>query len=181
MVETSERRMVSGDLELTSPWFSNEWWLVQHGEDLAQIRRHGRLYVSDIRLADGTEWLLEPFGAGIVRAVERDGSEFARVVRRSWTGRRWDLTSQQFGYELVSDPRPRRWYISIGGAPAAEISGSLVSYNAVDVTASIGVPLVAVLLAWHVIARPWEAAAEPRGLVPSRTPRDQRLQGGFPS
>ena len=171
--------MVTGDLELTSPWFSNEWWLVQQGEDLAQIRRHGRLYVSDIHLADGTEWLLEPFGPGIVRAVERDGSEFARVVRRSWMGRRWDLTSKQFGYELVSDPRPRRWFISLGGAPAAEISGSLISYNAVDVTASIGVPLVAVLLAWHVIARPWEAAAEPRGLVPSRTPRDPNLEGGL--
>jgi hypothetical protein len=29
------------------------------------------------------------------------------------------------------------------------------------------VPVPAVLLAWHVIARPWEAANEPRHLVPA--------------
>jgi len=167
--------MVTGEVQLRSLWLSNQWRVIQNGVELATIRRHGRLYVSDVRLADGTQWLLEPHGAGIVRALETPGTEFARVVRRSWIGRRWDLVSQQFAYELISDPRPRRWHISVGGAAAAEISGSLVSYNAVTVTASIGVPLVGVLLAWHVIARPWEAAAEPRGLVPSRTPRSPRL------
>jgi len=29
--------------------------------------------------------------------------------------------------------------------------------------------VVAVVLAWHVIARPWEAAAAPRTLVPAGT------------
>lgn len=170
--------MVTGEVMLTSPWLSNEWRLLQSDVELARIRRHGRLYVSDVELADGTGWLLEPSGPGIVRAVEDPGVEVARVVRRSWIGRRWDLTSRQFAYELISDPRPRRWYISIGGAPAAEISGSLVSYNRVRVMTSIGIPLVGVLLAWHVIARPWEAAAEPRGLVPSRTPRPPDLAPG---
>jgi hypothetical protein len=178
MAETAARRMVTGEVMLTSPWLSSEWRLSQDGAEIARVRRHGRLYVSDVALTDGTKWLIEPSGPGIVCAVEDPGAEIARVVRRSWIGRRWDLTSQQFAYELISDPRPRRWYVSIGGAPAAEISGSLVSYNKVRVMASIGVPLVAVLLAWHVIARPWEAAAEPRGLVPSRTPRPPDLAFG---
>jgi hypothetical protein len=73
----------------------------------------------------------------------------------------------------VSDPRPRRWSIQVGGSKTADIKGSLVSYNRVDVRASIGLPLSALLLAWHVIARPWEAAAEPRGLVPVRVTRAQ--------
>ena len=172
--------MVSGDIELESPWLSSEWRMVQREQELAWIRRHGRLYVSDVQLADGTRWLLEPAGSGVVRAVESPGTEIARVERRSWIGRRWDLASQLFAYELISDPRPRRWFISVGGAPVAQISGSLVSYNTVAVTTSIGIPLVAVLLAWHVIARPWEAAAEPRGLVPSRTPRPQQRPHGGP-
>ena len=167
--------MLTGEVQLRSPWLSNEWTLSQHGNVLAKIRRHGRLYVSDVQLADGTRWLIEPAGPGIVRAVEPPGVEFARIERRSWIGRRWDLSSQQFAYELISDPRPRRWFVSVGGAPAAEIRGSLVSYNAVTVETSIGIPVVGILLAWHVIARPWEAAAEPRGLVPSRTQRPTGL------
>lgn len=110
--------------------------------------------------------MLDPHGTGVVRALDDDGNEFARVVRRSWFGRRWDLVSQHWNFELASHPRPRAWAIEIGGAPAAEIRGSLVSYNAVDVNAMIGVPLAAVLLSWHVIARPWEAVAEPSGLRP---------------
>jgi hypothetical protein len=172
--------MVTGEIHLRSPWLSSEWHLIQAGNELARIRRHGRLYVSDVLLPDGTKWLLEPGGPGVVRAVESPGVEFARVERRSWIGRRWDLTSQQFAYELISDRRPRRWYVSVGGAAAAEINGSLLSYNTVTVNTSIGIPVVAILLAWHVIARPWEAAAEPRGLVPTRRPRAADLAPGEP-
>ena len=172
--------MVTGEITLESPWFSSQWRMAQGDRELARIRRLGRLYVSDVQLADGSEWLIEPAGPGIVRAVESPGVEIGRVERRSWIGRRWDLSSQQFAYELISDPTPRRWFISIGGAPVAQIRGSLVSYNTVTVSTSIGVPLVAVLLTWHVIARPWEAAAEPRGLVPSRTPRPENLAPGGP-
>ena len=32
----------------------------------------------------------------------------------------------------------------------------------------VAVPLSALLLSWHVVARPWEAAAEPRVFVPAR-------------
>ncbi len=56
---------------------------------------------------------------------------------------------------------------TVGGSSVAELSGSFVSYNRVRVESNIGVPLIAVLLGWHVIARPWEAAAEPGGLVPA--------------
>lgn len=173
MVETSARRMVTGQVHLRSPWFSNEWRVLQHDRELARVHRHGRLYVSDVELADGTTWLLEPTGAGIVSAIEDPGVEFARIERRSWLGRRWELVSQQFAYELISDPRPRRWHVTVGSAPVADICGSLVSYNTVTVDAAVGIPLAAVLLGWHVIARPWEAAAEPRGLVPSPMPDQQ--------
>ena len=166
----SARRMITGTLQLESPWFSNRWLVIQGDRELARVQRHGRLYVSDVMLADGTSWLIEPTGSGVVSAIEESGKEFARIERRSWLGRRWDVTSQQFAYELVSDPRPRQWHFTVGGATAADLSGSLVSYNTVTVDAAIGMPLVAVLLGWHVIARPWEAAAEPRGLVPSAAP-----------
>ena len=167
--------MVYGLHELRSLWFSNRWHLLQNDEELATIRRFGRIYVSAVTLDDGTRWLIEPCGQGVVRALDEDGNEIARVIRRSWLGRRWDIVSIQFAYELISDPRPRRWAIAVGGAPAAQITGSLISYNKVAVEAAIGVPMAAVLLAWHVIARPWEAAAEPRGLVPSREPRPQSI------
>ena len=75
--------MVTGEVQLRSPWMSNEWRLTQSEVELARIRRHGRLYVSDVLLPDGTKWLLEPAGPGVVRAVEPPGVEFARVVRRS--------------------------------------------------------------------------------------------------
>jgi hypothetical protein len=164
------RQMVYGELQLRSPWFSNQWRLLQHGEELARVTRLGRIYTSVVTVADGTRWVQQPAGTGVVQAVDELTNEFARVTRRSWIGRRWDLTSPHFGYELVSDPRPRRWRIEVGGAAAATITGSLVSYNRVDVNAAIGVPLAAVLLGWHVIARPWEAVAEPRGLIPVSQP-----------
>ena len=175
MAGANPRLMVYGDIQLRSPWFSSEWTVAQDFQPLASIHRFGRIYVSSVRLPSGEEWLVEPHGPGVVRAVNDSGGEIARVIRRSWLGRRWDLVSQQFAYELISNPRPRRWSIAVGGAPAAIIEGSLFSYNQVDVQALIGVPLVGVILAWHVIARPWEAASEPRGLVPSSLPRPQTI------
>ena len=107
-------------------------------------------------------------GQSTVSAVDEGQTEVARITRTSWWGRRWEISAQQFSYELISHPRPRRWAFAVGGAPVAELSGSLLSYNRVTVESNIGVPLIAVLLGWHVIARPWEAAAEPRGLVPAQ-------------
>jgi hypothetical protein len=175
MALAPNRQMVYGELQLRSPWFSNRWRLVQADKELARITRLGRIYVSTVEMPDGTRWLQQPCGTGVVQAVDEAGNEFARITRRSWIGRRWDVTSPFFGYELVSDPRPRRWHIQVGGASAATMTGSPVSYNHVDVAASIGVPLAAVLLGWHVVARPWEAATEPRGLIPVRRPRSDEL------
>lgn len=164
---SSQSRVLLGTAELLSPAFSNEWTLIQDGVELAAIRRHPRVFVSTVRLDDGTRWVLEPAGRGVVRAVE-DESEIARAVRRSWIGRRWDLVGTGFAYELASLPMPRSWIIAVGGSQVASISGRLLSYNRVTFEGLLSVPLVAVLLAWQVVARPWEAAAEPGRLVPGR-------------
>jgi hypothetical protein len=163
-MDQSIREMVYGHAQLRSLWFSNRWKLLLDDKQIATMHRMGRIYTTVVELPSGARWILDPHGNGVVRALDNDGKEFARVVRRSWIGRRWDLLSQGWNYDLISHPRPRAWAISIGGAPAAEIRGSLISYNKVDVHAMIGVPLAAVLLSWHVIARPWEAVAEPSGL-----------------
>ena len=176
-MDHSTRDMVYGNVQLRSPWFSNRWRVLHEGTEICQLRRLGRIYTSIVTLPDQRRWMLDPHGTGIVRAIDSEGTEFARVIRRSWIGRRWDLLSPHWNYGLVSHPRPRSWAIEIGGAPAAEIRGSLVSYNRVNVKAIIGVPLAVVLLGWHVIARPWEAVAEPSGLLPSRQAIDDRRRG----
>ena len=178
LMDRVKRQMLVGDFELTSPWFSNQWQLIQDGNQLAQIERLGRVYVSIVTLPDESRWALAPHGQGVVRVVDANGDEFARITRRSWAGRRWDLTSMIYHYELVSEPRPRAWNISIGGSPVAAFRGSLVSYNNVRGRSMVAVPMSAVLLSWHVIARPWEAAAEPRGLVPVREPDGERRRMG---
>lgn len=161
--------MVTGDARLRSPWFSSEWELVQQDRTLARIRRLGRISVSLVDMGEHGSLLLEPAGPGIVHAVDDADHEVARITRRSWWGRRWDVTGVGFNYELVSDPRPRRWHLAVANAPLATLTGSLVSYNQVDLHSGMGIPIPAVLLAWQVIARPWEAANEPRGLVRVRT------------
>jgi hypothetical protein len=161
--------MLQGSADMVSPLFSSKWTLLSNGAAVAELHRFGRIHVSTVSFRDGSRWLLEPHGHAVVRAVDEPGSEFARITRRSWWGRRWDITGAGYAYELVSHPMPRRWMIAVGGAPVAAISGSLISYNRVRFDMTLGVPVSAVVLAWHVIARPWEAAAAPAGLVP--TPR----------
>ena len=72
-----------------------------------------------------------------------------------------------------SDPRPRRWQLTVGGTSVAQITGSLVSYNRVSVDAPLGIPILVLALAWHAVARPWEAAAAPTTLVAAATSRDE--------
>ena len=160
-----QTRSLLGTAELTSPAFSNTWIVSQGGTPIARIRRHPRVFISTVRLDDGTRWVLEPAGRGVVRAVE-DGAEIAKITRRSWVGRRFDIEGIGFAYGLISLPMPRSWIIAVGGSQVASISGSLVSYNRVRFEGLLSVPLVAVLLSWQVIARPWEAAAEPGRLLP---------------
>ena len=162
--------LLLGTTELISPFMSNEWKINNQGQTVARARRHPRLHTSTVQLSDGTQLRLTPTGQSRVSALDADDMVLASVTRRSWWGRNWNIASQQFTYELVSHPRPRRWMFSVGGAPIAELSGSFVSYNRVKVESNLGVPLIAVLLGWHVIARPWEAASEPRGLIPAPQP-----------
>lgn len=166
MARIESQKLIRGEAQLVSPWFSNNWSLFSHGVEIARLRRIPRLYISTARFPDGTEWTIEPDGFAVVKAVDAQGTEVARITRRSWWGRRWDVAGAGFAYELVSDPIPRRWRIEVGGSTLAEIRGSLISYNAVTIDAPLSIPVAVAVLAWHVIARPWEAAAAPRGLVP---------------
>ncbi len=162
---------VMGEAELTSPLFSNRWTLTQQGTVLASLKRLGKIYVTAADLGAGGPLLIEPCGQGTVHAVDGDGDEVARIERASWLGRLWEISGDRYVYELVSDHRPRSWHIALANAKIADIRGSLISYNRVRVASGLGLPVPALLLAWHVIARPWEAAAEPRGLIPVARPQ----------
>jgi hypothetical protein len=144
---------------------SNRWRILGNDGEMATLHRLGRIHISRIYLPNGEEAVLAPEERSAVVALDTEGEELARITRTSWFGRRWEVTSKRWAYELISDPRPRRWQIAVGGTSVAQITGSLVSYNRVDIDAPLGVPLLAVALAWHVIARPWEAAAAPSTLV----------------
>ena len=160
---------VVGDCRFQSPLLSNRWVLVQGKEVLAELQRVPSRHISLLRLADGTLVELRPAGWGTVVAVQGE-MEVGRVVRRSWWGRRWELTGPGFACELTSDPLPRRWSLRFGTEPIARLSGGAFSYNRLAVHADLAVPVVALALAWHVLARPWEAAAAPGALLPSRAP-----------
>jgi hypothetical protein len=169
------QQLIRGEAQLVSPWFSNQWSLFNHDVEIARLRRIPRLHISAAQFPDGTEWTIEPDGFAVVKAVDAHGTEVARITRRSWWGRRWDVAGTGFAYELVSDPIPRRWRFEVGGSPIAEIRGSLISYNTVTIDAPLSIPTAAAVLAWHVIARPWEAAAAPRGLVPRTAAADSAV------
>lgn len=156
---------VYGAAELRSPFMSNRWRLLSNGEEVATLRRLGRLHISRIYTPDGGEAVLAPHEQGTVIALDTDGRELARITRTSWLGRSWEIASQRWAYELRSDPRPRRWHFTVGGTSVAQVTGSLVSYNKVKIDAPLGVPLLVVALAWHAVARPWEAAAAPATLI----------------
>lgn len=156
---------IYGAAELRSPLASSRWQLFGNDGELATLRRLGRLHISRIYLPSGEEAVLTPQERSVVTALDPQGAELARITRTSWFGRRWEVVSAHWAYELVSDPRPRRWHVTVGGTSVAQISGSLVSYNSVKINAPLGVPILVVALAWHVIARPWEAAAAPTTLA----------------
>jgi hypothetical protein len=178
MIERGVHSVLHGSGEQVSSWMSSQWRLLQGNEETARLRRFGRMHVSTVTLRDGTRLLIEPYEHSVVRALDENRREVGRVTRRSWLGRRWDITATTFSYELVSHPRPRRWQLRLGQTPVADIRGSLISYNRVRVESFLAIPVVAVVLAWHVIARPWEAAAAPRSLVPAGIIPPAREAGG---
>ena len=152
-------RVLVGEAELTSGFMSNQWQLVQRGEVLANALRRPRHCYTTVTLSDGTRWVLQPDGWGVVRAVE-EGVPFARATRDSFWGNRWTLSGVGFSYLLQHDGHwPRRWALTVGYEPAAWLRGSTVNDNRVRISAPISIPTAVGLLAWHVVARPWEAVA----------------------
>lgn len=161
--------VVIGDCRFLSGFLSNRWILVQDDEMLADMRRIPTRHVSEVLTADGIAYELRPEQWGTVVAATED-AEFGRVVRTSWLGRSWDLSGPGFACALTSDPLPRRWSFRIGTEPVGRLKGSPVSYNRLSVHTDVAIPVTSLTLAWHVLARPWEAAAAPAALVRGARP-----------
>jgi hypothetical protein len=159
--------MVYGTCRFESALLSNRWRLVQGKQVLAELQRVPTRHVSLLRLPDRSLIELRPFGWGTVVAYHGD-QEVGRVIRHSWWGRRWHLTGPGFACDLTSDPLPRRWSLRFGAEPVGRLSGGMLSYNRLAVHTDVAVPVASLALAWHVLARPWEAAASPGALVPAR-------------
>ena len=158
------RTTVTGEIRFKSRPLSNVWLMTGYDGVIARLRRIPSTHTSLATLSDGTRLELRPEGWGTVVAV--GDNHGAKIVRESWWGRRWAVTGTGFAYDLTSDPMPRRWTLRIGGHPVARIAGTLWSYNRMIVEADVAVPIHALILSWHVLARPWEAAAAPRSLRP---------------
>jgi hypothetical protein len=165
---------VAGEVRFVSRPFSNTWWLMQGDRELAELRRIPREHVSLVETTDGPSYRLEPQGWGAVVAME-DEAERGRITRRSWWGRAWDLTSTTFGYALTSDVIPRRWTLRVGNEPIGRLAGGYFSYNRLIVSTDVAVPTLPLMLSWHVLARPWEAAAAPGSLVAQHRPERPTL------
>ncbi len=165
---------VVGDCRFESALMSNRWRLLQGRTVLAELQRVPTRHVSLLRYPHSGEIELRPAGWGTVVAMH-GATEVGRAVRRSWWGRRWHLSGQGFACDLTSDPLPRHWSLRFGSEPVGHLAGTPFSYNHLKVHTDLAVPLVSLALAWHVLARPWEAAAAPGTLVPERTPAMYRV------
>ena len=159
--------VVVGDCRFDSGLFSNRWRLSRGGESLADLRRYPSRHTSSGSLADGTKIDLTPDGWGSME-LTADGTTIGRIDRRSWWGRRWEVTGDGFACDLTSDPMPRRWTFRIGGEPIGYLAGTMWSYNRLFVHADVSIPVHALILSWQVLARPWEAAAATRSVVADR-------------
>ena len=156
---------LAGTARFGSPMFSNEWRLLAGDREVARMRRVPTRHTSVVTLAGGRRFDLRPDGWGTVVALEGDQERY-RIERRSWLGRRFEVTGSGFAADITSDITPRRWTIRVGGEPVGRIAGTLWSYNRIEAHADIAVPVGALALMWHVLARPWEAAAAPGVLRP---------------
>ncbi len=159
--------VVTGACRFDSAMFSNRWRLSTGDGLLADLHRDPTRHTSTVALADGTRIDLIPNGWGTIEAIV-DDEILSRIDRRSWWGRRWEISGSGFGCDLTSDALPRRWTFRLGGAPIGRLAGTMWSYNHLDVEADVSIPVHAMVLAWHVLARPWEQAAAPGSLVPDR-------------
>lgn len=156
-----------GDCRFDSRLLSNIWSLTARDRVLAELRRDPSRHTTAATLADGTRFALTPDGWGTIK-LTADDVPLSRIDRRSWWGRTWEISGAGFGCDLTSDPLPRRWTFRIGGHPIGSLAGTMWSYNRLLVHTDVSIPVHALILAWHVLARPWEQAAAPRTLVPDR-------------
>jgi hypothetical protein len=154
--------VVLGRAQFSSYPFSNVWSLSTRDDELARFRRVPSRHITR-GIIEGTNIEMRPEGWGTVVIVD-EARELGRIERRSWWGRRWNISGSGFAAELISEPLPRRWTLRLGNQPIAYLAGSAISYNRIRVSADLLVPTWALALAWQVIARPWEAAAAPRVL-----------------
>jgi hypothetical protein len=170
MTQTVRPELV-GPHTFRSGLFSNDWMLFDRdGKEVVRVRRIPSRHTSHVTFPDGETLELRPEGWGTVVAV--GDQEGAHIERESWWGGRWGVSGKGFDYELTSDHLPRRWTLRVGGHPVARFAGTLWSYNRVAIEPDFALPVHAVLLSWHVLARPWEATAAPRVLVPRRDDDD---------
>jgi hypothetical protein len=139
------------------------------GDVLAELRRDPSSFTSVAVLADGTRFDLTPDGWGTI-VLTADGDDLSRIDRQSWWGRRWEISGLGFGCDLTSDSLPRRWTFRLGDAAIGRLAGTAWSYNRLAVHTDVAIPVHALILAWHVLARPWEQASVPRTLIPDRNP-----------
>ena len=148
-----------GTVTIASPWLSRVWRFSDRTGLIAQATRNVANRTSQIELADGRQWTLVPDGWGTIRLVER-GQIIGTAEREDFLGRRWELRSDRFSYQLESESMiRRRWSIGPIGSPFAELRGGLISFNKMVLDAGLPIPFEAVALSWQAIVRPWEAAA----------------------
>jgi hypothetical protein len=156
---------LTGTARFDSAMFSNEWRLISNDREVARLRRVPTRHTSVVALERDRRFDIRPEGWGTVVAFEGDQERY-RIERRSWLGHRFEVSGSGFAAEVTSDLTPRRWTIRVGGEPVGRIAGTLWSYNVIEAHADIAVPVGALALMWHVLARPWEAASAPGVLRP---------------
>ena len=73
MAERGLFTTVYGQGQLRSPLGSNRWRLLSHDDEIAELRRLGRLHISRIRLPNGEEATLAILVAGLLRMANKNG------------------------------------------------------------------------------------------------------------
>ena len=104
-----------------------------------------------VDLADGRTWLILPDGPDGFRILEGDRL-LASAERLDPWGRRWELSSNRFSYELINRSGLKgRWTIGEPGAAVAELR--MWTTRRMHLHSHLAVPLEPLVMAWYVIIR----------------------------
>lgn len=104
-----------------------------------------------VDLPGGRTWVIRPDGADGLQVLEGDRLVVSAERLDPW-GRRWELSSNQFCYELVNRSGFKgRWTMGPPGAEIAELG--MWATRRMRLYSNFQVPLEAVVLAWYVIIR----------------------------